>query len=132
MTLFNDVREWNKKFGLPYHGDGSAPHLLDEDALIHKTKHMVEELQEYRDACAAGDLPGAADALCDLVWVALGTANFMGIPFDACWAEVRRANMAKERASGADDPRSKRASALDVVKPKGWKPPDIARALIGG
>lgn len=132
MTMFDDVREWNRKFGLPYHGDGSPPHLLGEEELSHKTKHLVEELQEFRDACAAGDLEQAADALVDLVWVALGTAHFMGVPFDPCWAEVRRANMQKERARGPDDPRSKRASGLDVVKPEGWRPPDIAGCLAQG
>lgn len=75
------------------------------------------------------DLEKAADALADLVYVALGTAHMMGLPFEAVWAEVQRANMTKVRATGDDDPRSKRGSSLDVVKPEGWKAPDHGPAI---
>ena len=51
----------------------------------------------------------------------------MGLPWPQLWDEVQRANMAKERAKHAGE--SKRGSALDVVKPEGWVPPDVAGAL---
>lgn len=130
-TFFQDVGDFNKKFALPRFGDVVEPHLLDEDLLTYRTKFMVEELQEFRDACAEGNLAKAADALVDLCYVAMGTAHMMHVPFDECWAEVQRANMSKVRGDGADDPRSTRKHRLDVVKPDGWRPPDIEGALSG-
>lgn len=50
-------------------------------------------------------------------------AGMLGMPWDACWNEVQRANMSKARArrDGSD---SKRGSGWDVVKPPGWQSPD--------
>ena len=130
IDLFEDVGDFHEKFGLPATRDSeSEPHLLTEDAATFRTKFMIEELQEFRDAQAAGNLVEAADALVDLVYVALGTAQLMQIPFNELWDEVHRANMKKVRANGSDDPRSKRAHTLDVVKPEGWKHPDLAKIL---
>jgi len=140
MHLFQDVFEFHRKFDLDRFGQTElsaeygrpavvAPHLLDEATQRFRENFMFEELDEFVAACHDGDVAKAVDALTDLVWVALGTAHMMHAPFDAVWAEVKRANMAKERATGADDPRSVRKSALDVVKPAGWRPPDVERVL---
>jgi len=51
------------------------------------------------------------------------------IESSSAFTEVQRANLAKERAAGATDRRSKRGSGLDVVKPEGWRPPDVAGVL---
>lgn len=137
IDLFGDVGNFHKKFGLPFHGEMQegddwnqvAPHLLDLSDNEFREKFMQEELDEYKLAVREGDLPKAADALCDLTYVALGTAHLMHVPFLRCWFEVQRANMAKERATSAEDDRSKRKHSLDVVKPAGWTPPDIEGAL---
>lgn len=133
MSLFDDVGAFHEKFGLPRTGDGKTPlSLMGADEFQYRMDFILEEVSELHEAWHAGDLAKAADAIADVVWVALGTAHHMGIPFDAVWAEVVRANMAKVRASGADDPRSTRKNALDVVKPEGWVPPDIEKALRDG
>ena len=49
--------------------------------------------------------------------------------YDEIFAEVQRANMQKERSIGENDPRSKRASSLDVIKPTGWVPPDVSGVI---
>lgn len=127
LTNFDDVEAFHKKFGVPLAG---TPSFLDADADEFRRKFMQEELDEYTEAYMAGDMLKAADALVDLVYVALGTASMMGLPWQQLWDEVQRANMSKVRATGADDARSVRKSALDVVKPEGWKAPDH-RAAVG-
>lgn len=130
MTLFDDVGAFHAHFGLPHYSDGrGAPALMDHETLAFREKFMAEELQEFRVACEENDLARAADALVDLCYVALGTAHMMRVPFDACWVEVQRANMTKVRSTGDDDPRSTRNSRLDVVKPPGFIPPDIAGVI---
>lgn len=128
MSLFDDVGDFHRKFDLPAVPE-TAPGTVTPDAFLFRYLFLLEELHETGRAYARGDLPATLDGLVDLVYVALGTAHLLGLPFDAAWAEVHAANLAKERASGADDRRSQRAHALDVVKPPGWQPPDLARVL---
>lgn len=129
MSFFDDVREFHAKFSLPHHGDGTPPGLLESSVYEFRRKFLREELFEFEESHEKGDLAAAVDALVDLAYVALGTAHLMAAPFDECWDAVHRANMAKERAASADDGRSKRGHALDVVKPLGWTPPDHASIL---
>ena len=150
MTNFEDVGAFHAKFGLPHVGD-TAPRQLDRDAIRFRVKFMIEELAEYCSASgmrsvsnllrdveknvdchsliSATDEEGALDALVDLCYVAMGTAHLAGLPFDEAWAEVQRANMAKERATSEGDARSTRHHPLDVVKPSGWVAPDHAPAI---
>lgn len=119
-----DVRDFHERFGLTYDG---PPRQLNPETSDFRAKFMQEELDEYRAAVYAGDLGQQFDALIDLVYVALGTAYLQGFPFADGWNEVQRANMRKVRA---DDARaSKRGSALDVVKPYNWVPPDVHGVL---
>lgn len=129
QSNFKDVGDFHKKFGLPGVHEDLKPHLLTDDDFTFRYSFMQEELTEMHLAHEEGDLAKFADAIADLVYVALGTAQMAHIPFDRVWAEVQRANMTKERATGADDSRSSRKNSLDVVKPAGWTPPDIEGAL---
>jgi predicted HAD superfamily Cof-like phosphohydrolase len=123
---FQDVKAFHLRFGLP---TPQVPALLDHDAHHFRLGFMNEELREYVEAFEAGDLAKAADSLVDLDYVVLGTAVMMGLPWEELFAEVHAANMRKVRAEGGDDPRSTRSHRLDVVKPKGWRPPDVEGVL---
>lgn len=145
MDNFHDVGSFHARFGLPV-SDGDAHHI-DPRVTLFRLRFLIEELAEYATAVGfpflAGvlshaaaeahvehekvDLPETADALVDLVYIALGTAHYHGIPWQAVWDEVQRANMTKVRAT--DETASKRRSTLDVVKPVGWVPPDVAGVL---
>jgi len=122
----NDIKAFHEKFGLE--NLDPEPKRLGTDEATFRIKFMQEELDEFAAAEREGNLEDMADALVDLVYVALGTAYLMGIPFDACWQEVQWANMRKVRAESAAD--SKRGSKFDVVKPEGWEAPDL-RPLLG-
>ncbi len=61
---------------------------------------LREEVDEYAEAVAAGDLSGLAHELADVVYVAYGTALTYGFDLDAVVAEVHRANMSKLGADG--------------------------------
>ena len=88
----------------------------------------LEELDEFNLAADSDDVPGMFDALIDLVYVALGTAHILNLPWEAGWDQVQRANMAKVRAA-KDGSDSKRGSGWDVVKPDGWRAPDLEAVL---
>ena len=138
--LFRDIGRFHEKFELEPTGD--PEHRLPDDVLQFRIMFMYEELQEYVDAiggtwCCPGvnvdpskfDVEKAFDALIDLVYVALGTAFLHRFPFNEGWDRVQAANMKKVRASGDDDPLSKRKHSKDVVKPPLWEPPILKDLL---
>lgn len=122
--VWKDIIEFHKKFDFVI---PNSPELLPEDLLEFRIKFMQEELNEFIDAHNNNNLHDVADALVDLVYVAIGTARLMGIPFNLCWDEVQRANMTKVRATSKDQ--SKRNTIFDVVKPEGWVPPDHSKHI---
>jgi len=139
--LFRDIERFHQKFELPPTDDPG--HRLPDDVLKFRVKFLYEELSEYAAALGGeidpdGELllehdefnaEEAYDALLDLAIVCLGTAYLHHFDFNAGWSRVMAANMAKERATGADDPRSKRGHAGDIVKPIGWKKPILEDLL---
>ena len=141
QTDFKAVGEFHEKFGLPVTTPLRAPEMITEEAQNFRLKFLAEELCELADGYGIAmevtfrkrwnqprDLPKIADALVDLVYVALGTAHMHGLPWSKLFSEVQRANMTKMRAK-ADGSDSLRSSSLDVVKPVGWRPPAIAKIL---
>lgn len=120
-TNFEDVQAFHDKFGLKRPNFPMLP-FYHKDLASFRTKFLREELSEFELALAEGDLENAFDALLDLVYVAMGTADLMGLPWQKGWDEVQRANMSKKRAESAND--STRGTQLDVIKPENFKAPD--------
>lgn len=123
---YEDIRAFSIKFGLD---PLPEPGFLSQSFTSYRVNFLYEEIMEFQIACADGDLEKAFDGLLDLVYVSMGTAYLMGLPFPEGWRRVHNANMQKERADGPSDPRSKRNSTFDVVKPVDWKPPYLKDLL---
>jgi predicted HAD superfamily Cof-like phosphohydrolase len=123
----DDVEKLRKKFELPI---ASEPTLLNRETLQFRIKFLMEEVAELTKAHNDRDLVAAADAIVDIVYVALGGALEMGLPFEAIWQIVHEANMSKETVS-PENP-GKRGHIYDLVKPAGWVPPEIKIAKILG
>ena len=139
---YENVRDFHQKFGLL---GFDTPGHLSSGKLKERIEFMQEELNEFIEGCGLiyvtdTDSPGTpvlrlvdtkddqdlakqADALVDLVYVALGTAVMLGIPWDWLWDDVQRANMAKVRGV------THRGHAVDVCKPPGWQGPQTQRIL---
>lgn len=128
-----DVAEFHKKFDIEYKG---PPRFLPDDLSDFRSDFLSEELREYNDhhlgawtLSRPGNSPeiveealeNQLDALCDLMYVALGNSHLQGFDFREAWRRVHAANMTKVRAQSAAD--SKRGSAFDVIKPPGFVPP---------
>ncbi|KKN88180.1 hypothetical protein LCGC14_0252520 [marine sediment metagenome] len=121
MTNFDSIYRMHQHHRLPIE---TGPTFLSTTDQLFRSGFMREELLEFDAACQRDDLPEAADALIDLVVVAMGTAVMMGLPWHALWADVQRANMSKERVV------SERAyGGFDLGKPEGWEPPRSARII---
>lgn len=137
MTNFTDVGDFHEKFDLPFVDESDpsreearpGPREINSAMLAFRRKFMQEELDEFIEGLEGYDHVRMADSLVDLVYVVMGTAHYLGYPWEALWDEVQIANLRKVRAKNADE--SKRNSEFDVVKPTDWAEPEIAAVLKG-
>ena len=149
--FLTDVINFHRRHGIQ--GGSTFEHViknLTEDEIKYRLGFLFEELIETTKAFGVNVDSGAElalknlianatidyknydeleiiDGLLDLVYVSFGTLDLMELSEGQIrehQAEIQRANMSKERSSGADDSRSKRKHSLDIVKPKGWKGPN--------
>lgn len=128
--MVQDVKFFHKKMGVEHL---SKPGLLNDSLLHYRAKFLQEELDEFVDANDSGNLVGAVDGLLDMVYVALGTLDLMGLSTEqikGCWQAIQEANMTKRRAESVSE--SKRGHTLDVVKPEGWEGPEEKMAVLLG
>lgn len=121
MAKYGDVKEFATKFNQLV---SNKPTHLTLRKLAERIDFMAEELDEFEAACQTQDLAEQADALVDLVYVALGTAVMLGLPWDDLWDDVHRANMEKIAGVG------KRGHLVDCIKPDGWVGPKTNEILV--
>lgn len=85
---------------------------------------IIEEYNEFRDARAAGDEVESLDACMDMIWVILGFCHMKGYDIQGAWDEVVKTNMAKvDPVTG----KVRRREDGKILKPEGWKPPDMTK-----
>lgn len=99
---------------------------LREALVREEFDEVMEQFAKVRARAEAGettaeDLAAFAHELADLIYVSYGALVTFGIPADAVFAEVHRANLAK--TSGP-----KRADGKQL-KPEGWQPADVLGVL---
>lgn len=86
-------------------------------------KLIKEEYGELLEAIDAGDNVEVLDALIDILVVVIGAGNSLGFDMEGAWNEVMDTNFAKI------DPETGKVRKREdgkVLKPEGWKPPNLA------
>ena len=119
--MFNSVVEFQKAFGQLV---SDKPEFPDSKTRILRMRLLSEEFVEYNTAEHDNNFIEVADALAELIYIACGTAASYGIPLNAIFEEVHRSNMAKL----VDGKPLKREDGK-IIKPEGWKPPDIEKII---
>lgn len=117
-----DVRAFHDACAVPVLPRPAVP---DGERVALRVKLLREEYDELRAAMFDESLVEIADAIADLIYVAIGTALEYGIPLPKVWDEVQRANMAKRQPDGT----VLRRDDGKIIKPDGWEPPNIEGAL---
>ncbi len=138
QNMIDAVRDFHLAFG---HYVADRPTLSPEgcddpaDLANLRIKLIEEELEEFKDALAAGDLVEVADAITDLLYVVIGAGLVYGIPMDATFDEVHSSNMTKLGPDGKAilngidcelDPSKPHGK---VVKGPNYREPDIKKVL---
>lgn len=126
-TTLEMVKEFHDTYGLPVK---ASPDLSDPKTNELRINLLAEELDELKEAIAAGDVVEVLDALTDLQYVLDGAYLSWGLHDvkDAAFNEVQRSNMSK---LGADGKPIRRESDGKVMKGPNFFEPDLAQFVKG-
>jgi predicted HAD superfamily Cof-like phosphohydrolase len=95
VPFVDEVEEFNATFGKP---NNYKPNIPSRDEWEFVYNFVLEELEEYKEACESGDIVGVLDALCDITYVSLGNGVMLhGLrrKILPAYAEVQASNMSK-------------------------------------
>lgn len=124
FSLYNAqkmVHEFHAKFGALVRDKYPNFAGIADTRVAHSASLVEEESRELCDAVSDQDLPGAVDALADIIYVCLGAAVTWGVDMSPIFRAVHTANMAKTGGSMRADGK--------ILKPDGWVAPDISGEL---
>jgi predicted HAD superfamily Cof-like phosphohydrolase len=95
VPFVDEVEEFNAVMGKPNNYEPTIPERKEWEFVYN---FILEELEEYREACEAGNIIEVLDALCDITYVSLGNGAMLHGLKDKIWPayqEVQASNMSK-------------------------------------
>ena len=95
VPFVNEVEEFNATFGKPNNYEPTIPEKKEWQFVYD---FILEELEEYKEACERGDIVEVLDALCDIAYVSIGNGTMLHGLKDKIWPayqEVQGSNMSK-------------------------------------
>ena len=95
VPFIDEVELFNATMGKP---NNYEPTIPSKDEWMFVYNFILEELEEYREACERGDIVEVLDALCDITYVSLGNGTMLHGLKDKVWPayqEVQASNMSK-------------------------------------
>lgn len=100
---------------------------INQDQFRLYTKLIEEECRELDVAFNNQDRVEILDALIDILVVTIGAVHSIGADAEGAWKEVMRTNFAK---IDSETGKVRKRDDGKVLKPVGWKPPDLKPFLI--
>ena len=95
VPFVNEVETFNDTMGKP---NNYEPTVGEKKEWMFVYNFILEELEEYKEACEKGDIVGILDALCDITYVSLGNGTMLHGLKGQIWKayeEVQASNMSK-------------------------------------
>jgi len=95
VPFVSEVEQFNETFGKP---NNYVPTIPEKNEWQFVYDFILEELEEYREACERGDIVEVLDALCDIAYVSIGNGTMLHGLKDKIWPaylEVQASNMSK-------------------------------------
>jgi len=117
VPFVNEVEIFNRTFGKP---NAYEPTIPEKKEWQFVYDFVLEELEEYRQACENGNIVEVLDAICDITYVTLGNATMLHGLKDKIWPayqEVQASNMSKTCATEEEamETVAQRSKELSVV-----------------
>ena len=95
VPFVSEVETFNATMGKPNNYEPTIPEKKEWQFVYD---FILEELEEYKEACERGDIVEVLDALCDITYVSLGNGAMLHGLKDKVWPayqEVQGSNMSK-------------------------------------
>jgi len=95
VPFIDEVEEFNAVMGKPNNYEANIPERKEWEFVYN---FILEELEEYKEACEKGDIVEVLDALCDITYVATGNGTMLHGLKDKIWPayqEVQASNLSK-------------------------------------
>jgi len=95
VPFVDEVEEFNSLMGKINNYEPTIPEQKEWEFVYN---FVLEELEEYREACERGDIVEVLDALCDITYVSLGNGAMLHGLKDKIWPayqEVQASNLSK-------------------------------------
>jgi len=95
VPFISEVEEFNTTMGKPNNYEPVIPERKEWEFVYN---FILEELEEYKEACETGNIVEVLDALSDITYVATGNGTLLHGLKDKIWEayqEVHRSNMSK-------------------------------------
>jgi len=93
VEIFNDIMDKPNNY---------TPVIPEEKEWKFVYDFVIEEIEEYKEACEKGDIVGVLDAICDITYVGLGNPSLLHGLKDKVWPayqEVQASNLSKTCAT---------------------------------
>ena len=95
VPFVSEVEEFNSLMNKPNNYVPTIPSKSEWDFVYN---FILEELEEYKQACESGDIVEILDALCDIAYVSIGNGAMLHGLKDKIWPaymEVQASNLSK-------------------------------------
>ena len=95
VPFIDEVEEFNAVMGKPNAYEPNIPERKEWEFVYN---FILEELEEYKEACEKGDIVEVLDALCDITYVATGNGTMLHGLKGKIWPayqEVQASNLSK-------------------------------------
>ena len=120
MSLFKDQEKFMAACD-------QSVHYYDENQYNMYCSLIKEETTELQDAINNSDRVEQLDALIDILVVTIGAIHSLGALGEDAWDEVMRTNFAK---IDSDTGKVRKREDGKVLKPEGWKSPELEQYLL--
>lgn len=124
MNIYDDIMQMHTKFGVYDWIEQNKDNPKMNELYKLRLRMLTEEYAETMNAYLQGDSEEVVDGLIDIIVIAVGTLDILGVNPAVAWDEVHGANMAKQ--VGVKPGRPNTLGLPDLVKPSGWTAPSHA------
>ena len=121
VPFVNEVEEFNNLMSKP---NNYTPTIPEKKEWQFVYDFVLEELEEYKQACEKGDIVEILDALCDIAYVSLGNGTMLHGLKDKIWPayqEVQASNMSKACTTQEEAIRTVEVRSEEQGEPCHWE-----------
>ena len=121
VPFVNEVEDFNNLMSKP---NNYTPIIPEKKEWQFVYDFVLEELEEYKEACEKGDIVEILDALCDIAYVSLGNGTMLHGLKDKIWPayqEVQASNMLKACKTQEEAVRTVEVRSQEQGEPCHWE-----------